>query len=122
MSDEEHQGYNLFTGLIMGIIIGAGVVYFLTSTEEGKRVKKQLKEKGEDVLDDLTDIIEEVEEKGEEFKKKALEVQGQLEEKTGDVKKEITQEVKEGLSQIEELRERGRRAVKAFTRNGKPLA
>lgn len=110
MSDD-HCGENFFTGLVLGAIFGAGVFYFLTSTEEGKKVKKRLAEKSEDVLDNLADLIGKIEEKGEEFKKKAQKVQAELEEKAAT----------SSLSQIEKLRERGRWAVKFFTRNGKPL-
>lgn len=112
MSDNGHHGENFLTGLVLGAILGAGFFYFLTSTEEGKKVKKRLAEKSEDVLDSLADLIGEIEEKGEEFKKKAQGIQVELEEKAA----------LPALSQIEKLRERGRRAVKFFTRNGKPLA
>lgn len=122
MSSDSRQGGNFLTGLILGAIAGVGVFYFLNSTEEGKRIKKKLQEKGKDFLEDLADLVDEIEEKGEEFKRRAQEVQIQLEEKAGGIKEEITQEAKEKLSQIEQLRERGRKAVKFFTRNGKPLA
>lgn len=122
MSDRDREG-GFFSGLILGALIGAGLFYFLTSTEEGKKVKKKLREKGEGALDDLADLIEEVEERGEEFKKKAKEIQAKLEEKTEDVRKEVAEEAKEQLTHIEELRERGRKVTKRFfIRNGKSLA
>jgi gas vesicle protein len=111
MNENSRNGESFLTGLVLGIILGAGFVYFLSSTEEGKVIKKRLKEKTENALDNLGELIEEIEEKGEEFKKKATEIQKQLEEKTSEV----------NFSSIEKLRERGRRAVKFFTRNGKPL-
>jgi gas vesicle protein len=111
MNENSRNGESFLTGLVLGIILGAGFVYFLSSTEEGKIIKKRLKEKTENALDNLGELIEEIEEKGEEFKKKATEIQKQLEEKTSEV----------NFSSIEKLRERGRRAVKFFTRNGKPL-
>ena len=112
MSDQDSSVSNFLNGLVLGAILGAGAYYFLTSTEEGKKVKKRLQEEGKDLLGDLTDLVEEVEEKGEEFKEKAQEVQKQLEEKTA----------KPALLQIEKLQDRGRRALKYFTRNGKPLS
>lgn len=121
MSDNENPGCNFFKGLIFGAVLGAGLYYYLTVTEEGKKVQKKLKEKSQDVVDNLTDLVEEVEERGEEFKKKANKIQLELEEKAEGVKTEVSKEAKKGLSTIEELRERGRRAAKAFTRNGKPL-
>jgi gas vesicle protein len=120
--DEKNHGHNFFTGLILGAIVGAGLYYFLTSTEEGKKIKTQLKEKGKDVLDDLTDLVEEIEEKGQEFKQKAKQVQTQLEQRARSVEGEVLKEAKGQLARIKELRERGRKAAKSFTRNGKPLS
>lgn len=120
MSDHDRNG-GFLSGLVLGALVGAGLVYFLTSTEEGKKVKKQWRKKGEIALDNLADLIEEVEEKGEEFKKKAKEIQAELKEKAGDVRQEVAEEAKEQLSHIDKLRERGRKAAKFFTRNGKSL-
>jgi gas vesicle protein len=121
MSDRDHQG-GFFQGLIMGALIGAGAFYFLTQTEEGEKVRQQLKKKGEEALDNLGELVEDFEAKGEEFKTRAKEIQTQLEEKTKDVSKEIVEEAQEKLGHIEQLRERGRVASKKFfVRNGKPL-
>jgi gas vesicle protein len=109
------SGESFFSGLVMGAILGAGLVYFLTTTEEGKKIQGQLKEKGGDTLDNLKNLVDEVEKKGEEFKEKAHQFQAQLADKVKDTSED-------GLSQIERLRERGRQAVKFFTRNGKPLS
>lgn len=111
MNDHDSSVANFLNGLVLGAVLGAGAFYFLTSTEEGKKVKKRLQMEGQDLLEDLTDLVEEVEEKGGEFKKKAIKVQEQLSEKA----------VAPALSQIEKLRERGRQATRFFTRNGKPL-
>jgi len=111
VNENNKGGESFLTGLVLGIILGAGFVYFLSSTEEGKVIKKRLKKKTEDALGNLGKLIEEIEERGEEFKKKAAEIQKQLEERTRE----------SNFSSIEELRERGRRAIRFFTRNGKPL-
>ena len=111
MNENNKGGESFLTGLVLGIILGAGFIYFLSSTEEGRVIKKRLKEKTEDALDNLGELIEEIEEKGKEFKEKAAEIQKQIEEKTN----------KNNFSSIEKLRERGRRVIKFFTRNGKPL-
>lgn len=111
MSEDEHRSESFLIGLVLGAILGAGFFYFLTSTEEGKEVKKNLREKSEDALRNLADLAKEIEEKGEEFKKGVQKVQAELEEKSAN----------SALSQIEKLRERGRRVAKFFTRNGKPL-
>lgn len=101
--------------------MGVGAYYFLTSTEEGKKVKEKLKKQGENALDNLGEIVEELEEKGGEFKEKAKELQVELEEKSKSVGGEIKEEVEEKLTEIEDLRERGRKAARSFTRKGKPL-
>lgn len=124
MNDSDcHCGRNngFFSGLLFGALITGGLVYFLTSTKKGKEIKKQLREKGEDALDYLADLVDEVEEKGKQFKDKAKAVQTELEEKASSLKQEVVKEAQEGLSQIDQLQERGRQAVKFFTRNGKPL-
>lgn len=120
--DEQKHSHNFFTGLILGAAIGAGLYYFLTSTKEGKKIKSRLEEKGKDVLNDLTGLVEEIEEKGQVFKQKAKEVQFQLEQKAKSMEGKVVDEVKEQLIHIKELRERGRQAAKSFTRNGKPLS
>lgn len=114
---------SLWPGLVLGVLIGAGVVYYLTSTDEGKKVKEKLKKKGEDALGGLGEIISELEEKGEEFKKKAKQIQDKLEEEAKDVKEGVAEEAQKKLDYIEELCRRGRRVTKrSFTRNGKNLA
>jgi len=122
MRDFEERSSSFFRGLILGALIGAGAYYFLTSTEEGKKVKEKLKKQGENALDNLGEIVNELEEKGEEFKEKAKKLQKELEEKSKNVGGEIKEEVEEKLTEIESLRERGRKAARSFTRNGKPLA
>lgn len=121
MRDHEERGASFFKGLIWGVLIGGGLFYFLTNTEEGKRIKKKIKRQGKDALDNLTEMAGELEEKGEGFRQKAKKLQVELEEKAKDFGGEMAQETQEKLSQIEELRERGRKAAKFFTRKGKPL-
>jgi len=122
MNDNQHTNDSFLTGLILGALLGAGAFYFLTSTDEGKKVKKQLAEKSGDVLDNLADLVGEIEEKGEEFEKKAEQVKGMLEEKVGQTATVAVEEVKDDLTQIKKLQERGRRAIKYFLKDGKPLS
>lgn len=112
MCDCENRGSNFLTGLVFGALAGAGLIYFLTSTKEGKKIKEQIEERGGEAFDELQDLIADLEEKSAEFKEKAGKVQEALENKIG---------AEVALSQIEKLRQRGRRAVKSFIRNGKPL-
>lgn len=120
--NEGDRNRGFLSGLVLGTLLGAGLVYFLTSTEEGKKVKKQLGEKSKDALDNLADLLEEVEEKGKKFRQKAKKIQAELEEKAEDIREEVARGAKEQLSHIDKLRERGRQASKRFfTRNGKKL-
>lgn len=121
MSDFEERDGGFLRGLVFGALVGAGLYYFLTSTEEGKKIKERIKEKGKDTFGELAEAVEELEKKGEFFKKKAEAVRDELEKKVGILKGEEAEEAKSQLSQIEKLRERGRNAARFFTRNGKPL-
>ena len=122
MSDYEHHGSNFFSGLVFGAIIGGGLVWFLTQTRQGEKIRKQVKEKSKDTIDNLTDLIEEIEEKGKEFKKKVKDIQEELSQKACESKGEIAEKAQQGLSKVEELQERGRKAAKKFfIRNGKSL-
>lgn len=115
MSDSERQGNGFFSGLVLGALLGAGLFYFLTSTEKGQEIRKELEEKGEGALDNLGNLVADIEKKSQEFKEKAAKAQIDLE-------KEVKQKKEKELSQIKKLQERGRKAVKFFTRNGKSLA
>ena len=44
-----HSDDSLFKGLVMGVVIGAGILWLL-GTEEGKKIKKQVLDSGEDLL------------------------------------------------------------------------
>jgi len=123
MSDNNGSGGNFFRGLVTGAIIGAMAVWFLNQTEKGKEIKKEIKEKGSDVLGNLNDLVQDLEEKGEEFKKKVLQVKEEFEEKAKDFRQDIIEEGKVGLERIEELEEKGHKAAqKFFTRKGKLLS
>ena len=123
MSDEHQGGGNFFRGLVTGAILGALAVWFLNQTDKGREIKKGIKEKGSDVLENLSDLVQDLEEKGQEFKRKVLEVREELEEKVKDFRQDVAEEAKLGLSRIEELEEKGHKAAKKFfTRHGKPLS
>lgn len=112
------QSGGFLGGLALGALVGAGLYYYLTSTQEGKKLHGELKkkalEKGGEAIDSLKELVDDIEQKGEEFKKKANQVQQKLEQeaKTG---------AKQQLDNIQQLRDRGRRAVSFFTRRGKTL-
>ena len=122
MSDQDHGGCYL-QGLIMGALIGAGLYYFLTSTKEGEKVKKILKEEGEGALGDLAKLTTDLEKKGEVFRTEVNRLQTELEERVEGGSEEEVVEAENKLNHIDYLRERGRRATKKFfVRNGKTLS
>ena len=127
MCDRDDKG--IILGLMIGGLIGAGTM-FLFGTDKGAQVRKNLKKKGEDILDDLEPVLKQLEEKSREVKKQAEKVKGQIAEKTGELKENISEEVTEKLddtlAKIENLQERGREATEAlrkkyFVKNGKKL-
>jgi len=121
MSEQKNSG-GFFQGLIMGAVLGAGAFYFLTQTKEGKKIKARIKAGSEDVFDNLTDLIEEFESKGEEFRLRAKNFQSELEKKLAATENGEAEDAEEKISQIDKLRKRGRLASKKFfTRKGKPL-
>jgi len=116
-------------GLMIGGVIAGGLV-FLFGTDKGKEVRKELKERGEDVLDDLDEVLAELEEKRKELKKKAEKVKEEVVQHVGDLKEKASEEVMEKLddtlANIEALQERGREATatlrkKYFLKDGKRL-
>jgi len=123
MNNHEHKGGS-FSSLIFGMIIGAGLVWFFTKTKEGEKTAKQIKEKSEDIIENLTTIVEDIERKGKEFKKRVGDVETEIKQRFDQAKGELVDNIsEEKLSKIEELQERGRKAAKKFfTKNGKSLA
>ena len=123
MSEEHGQGGSFFRGLVAGAVLGAMAVWFLNQTEKGQEIKKEIKEKSGDALENLDDLVQNLEEKGQEFKKKVLQVKEEFEEKAKDFRQDVIEEGKIGLERIEELEEKGHKAAqKFFTRKGKLLS
>jgi len=123
MNDNHGDGGNFFRGLVTGAILGGILIWFLNQTDKGKQIKKEIKEKSSDALENLGSLVQDWEEKGEEFKKKVAQVKEELEEKVKDFRQEVVEEAKIGLSRIEELEDQGHKAAqKFFTRHGKPLS
>jgi len=123
MSHNDSQGSNFIRGLVTGAAIGAALVWFLNSTEKGKEVKEQIKDKGEETLNNLNDFVQDLEEKGKDFKKKVADIKENLEKKVKDFRQDIVEEGKMGLERIEEIEEKSHKAAKKFfTRQGKKLS
>ena len=98
-------------GLMWGIIITVGFLIFL-ETDRGQKLKKRLKDKSDDFLDVLPDLIDQIEEKGEELIKEAGKIENELREEKADAAQEIVETVEKklgaSLSHIESLQEHGR--------------
>lgn len=109
---EEHHGTDIkfLAGFFLGGILGALIIFFL-GTKEGKKAGKMLRQRGEDVLDELEDQVEELEQKGKELVKQGEEVKEQVMEKLEDKSEELTEtatkKLDSALAHIEELQEHG---------------
>ncbi len=113
MSEGRGQG-RFILGFFMGGLIGALVIFFL-GTKEGQKTGKMLKRKGEDMLDDVQDKIEELEERGKDLAKQGEEIKEQvlenLEEKKDTVTHATAEKLDTALAHIEELQEHGRQTT-----------
>lgn len=105
---------SLLTGLLLGLIIGGGIFYFLTATDEGKKVKKKLIKKGKEALEELGDLVEEIEENKGKLEQKAKETQEQIVKKI-----ESLEEKKDSL--VNKIEKEKRKFARFFKRNGRPL-
>ncbi len=110
---EEHHGTDIkfLAGFFIGGLIGALTIFFL-GTKEGKKAGKLLQQKGEDVLGELEDQVEELEQKGKDLLKHGEEIKEQviekIEDKTEELSETATKKLDSALAHIEELQEHGR--------------
>ncbi len=124
MSDETKKDGRFTLGFFLGGLLGA-ITMMVVGTKEGKKVQKDLKEKGNDIFNDLTGKLEELQEKGEDLIeageniKEAVETQ--LEEKKDVLSKEATKKIDSTLSHIEALQERGRHTTASIRKKFKNL-
>lgn len=127
MCDQNNRSF--FTGLIIGGIVGAGLV-FLFGTGKGKKLRKEIEEKGNELLAELDNFLDKLEERGKELKKETEAVKEEIVEKAEEIRgkmgEEVIKKLDDTLANIEALQERGRQATAAlrkkyFTRRGKSL-
>ena len=123
--NDQNRGNGFFSGVILGGLLGAALV-FLYGTKEGKKIKEELVKKGKEVIDDLPEIVSDLEKQGEEFAQKTEEVKKKLEEKAKEFSSEAKKKIGSSLSHIEEAQQRGREAAATvrkhfFVRKGKKL-
>jgi len=108
MSEHEgHGDFKFLLGLFFGGIIGAVIIFFL-GTKEGRKAGKELKEKGEEAFDDISDKFTELEKKGEEIKDQ---VGQKLEEKKEVITEVATEKIDTALAQIEQLQAQGQQTT-----------
>jgi len=112
MSEERHgTDIKFLAGFFIGGLIGALTIFFL-GTKEGKKAGKLLQKKGEDVLGELEDQVEELEQKGKDLLKHGEEIKEQviekIEDKTEEFSETATRKLDSALAHIEEIQEHGR--------------
>ncbi len=111
MENERQSGNGFWFGLFFGGLLGALIIYLL-GTKEGKKLAENLKDKGGDLLDQLSEEIEDLEGKAVEVKEK---IGGQAMDK-----------LDEALVKLEEKQDLAREATsnfrkRFFRKNGKKL-
>ena len=112
VQQERHQGTDIkfLAGFFIGGLLGAATIFFI-GTKEGKKAAKLLRHKGEEVIDELEDQVEELEQKGKELAKQGEVIKEQVIEKLEDKKEELTEtatkKLDSALAHIEELQEHG---------------
>lgn len=98
-------GGSNFSGLIMGLAIGAALTYLFTN-KDGQKIKDMLLKEGARVLDDVAKTAQELEEKAE------TKVEDELAEKLEEVKEKVAQVeqmVEDIPPHIEQIQKKGRR-------------
>lgn len=118
---EKEKSTNFLSGLAFGLLVGAGVYHFL-SGEKGEELRKVIKKRGKEFVDELSEAVGQVEEKGEEIKEGVSLTKKEMQKKVKEAKEEVTDLAKDQIEHIDELRERGRSAAKFFLRKGKSLS
>lgn len=124
-NSEHHHGssdWKFLIGFFIGGLIGAIVIFFL-GTKEGKKMGKDLEEKGKDLLGELEDKLQDYEEKGKELIKRGEEIKDTVMEKVVEEKEVLTQSAKENvddmLAKIEEIQKQGQAATANLRRKFK---
>ena len=109
-NEQKHKDNSFWVGLFLGGLIGALIIVLL-GTEKGKKLLKNLEEKGLDFLEDTSDTVSEkmegLEEKGQEWVEKGQEVSNQVLQQVEEVKDDVTEaavsQADETLAHIEAL-------------------
>lgn len=114
MSDDRRTDGKFLFGFFIGGLIGALTIFFL-GTKEGKKTGKLIREKGEDILDDVQGKIGELEKKGKELVREGESIKEEMLDNLEDKKEELTgnaaEKLESALAHIEALQEHGRQTT-----------
>jgi gas vesicle protein len=117
MSDYHDHDGKFFFGFFMGGLLGALTIFFL-GTKEGQKAKKILKAKGEDLLEEIDEKLDELSHKGEELAAQGDVMKEQVLEALADKKDEVTQmaveKIDKTLSKLETLQQKGIESTEAL--------
>ena len=106
-----HDDNKFWFGFFLGGLLGA-IVLFFVGTKEGKKTGKLLQNKGEDIIDDIQDRLEDLKKKGRELAEQGQELKDQviggIEDKKDQLTKDVTEKIDTALAHIEEIQEHGR--------------
>jgi gas vesicle protein len=122
---ERREESSFFTSFILGLLAGATIT-FLFGSEEGKKIKKRLIKKSQELFDDLPELIEEAKEKKEALTKDIKKITKNVEKKSQKVEQQLQKTSKTVAPHLKNLQKRGRQAAKKvnrfFRRSGHPLS
>ena len=104
---------SFFEGVLTGVAIGI-TGYVLMTTDQGKKITKDLKKKVAPYVDDVADLLEELKDKNSELLDRAEELKSAIEE---NLTPAVTKQLEKSLTSIEDLQERGRKAVAAIRKH-----
>lgn len=111
MDQEMGEIKGFLRGIFWGILLTIASVIFL-ETEKGQKLKKKLKEEGEDILEELPNLLDRLEEESAELIEEASQIEKEIKEKTAEVSQELAGEIGEkldtSLGHIEAIQEHGR--------------
>jgi gas vesicle protein len=125
MNEYHHHDDNRFWfGFFMGGLLGA-IILFFSGTKEGRKAGKLVKEKGEDLIGEIQERLEDLKEKGKELEKEgeilSEEIKGEIAEKKDNLTKDVTAKIDSALEHIEKVQEQGRQTTENIRKMFKNL-
>lgn len=124
MNDDHHSDFKFVSGIFVGGLVGALVVFFL-GTKEGKRAGKMIQRKGEDILSDIEGKVGDLEEKGRELLERGEEIKekvlAEIEERKEDFTEEAAKRLDTALAHVEKVQEKGLTSTSTLRKQFKNL-